>query len=112
LRVLKARAENDAVNPRRQILMLAFAALFVPLAGLPQSMPKPHASAPPHARVDINYATVDQLMRVPGMTRTWAGRIVRFRPYRSKNDLLDRGVVTTPVYDRIRDYVIAHRDAQ
>ncbi len=46
------------------------------------------------------------------MTRSWAGRIVRFRPYRTKLDLLDRGVVTSQVYDRIKDYVIAHREKQ
>jgi hypothetical protein len=46
------------------------------------------------------------------MTRSWAGRIVRFRPYHSKQDLLDKGVVTSEVYDRIKDYVIAHRDQQ
>lgn len=43
------------------------------------------------------------------MTATWAGRIVRFRPYRAKTDLLDRGVLPSAVYDRIKDYVIAHR---
>jgi hypothetical protein len=46
------------------------------------------------------------------MTRSWAGRIVRFRPYRTKQDLLEDGVVTGEVYDRIKDYVIAHRDKQ
>jgi DNA uptake protein ComE-like DNA-binding protein len=92
--------------------MLAVAALCISLAGSPQTTPKTRAPVPPDVRVDINHATVDVLMRVPGMTRTWAGRIVRFRPYRTKNDLLDRGVVTGPVYDRIKDYVIAHRDAQ
>ena len=49
---------------------------------------------------------------MPGMTRTWAERIVRFRPYRTKIDLEDRGVVPSEVYDRIKDYVIAHRDEQ
>lgn len=63
-------------------------------------------------RVDINHASVDELMTVPGMTRTWAGRIVRFRPYRTKQDLLDHGVLTSGVYDRIKDYVIAHREKQ
>ncbi len=43
------------------------------------------------------------------MTPSWAGRIVRYRPYRSKMDLVDRGVVTAEFYERIRDYVIAHR---
>ena len=48
-------------------------------------------------------------MKVPGMTRTWAARIIRYRPYRAKNDLIDRGVVSNQVYDRIKDYIIAHR---
>jgi hypothetical protein len=34
---------------------------------------------------------------------------VRFRPYRSKLDLVDQGVVTPEVYQRIRDRVVAHR---
>jgi len=51
-------------------------------------------------------------MKVPGMTRSWAGRIVRFRPYRAKSDLLDHGVVTSAVYDRIKDYIVAHREKQ
>jgi len=46
------------------------------------------------------------------MTHSWAGRIVRSRPYRTKQDLLERGVVTSEVYDRIKDFVIAHRDKQ
>jgi hypothetical protein len=46
------------------------------------------------------------------MTRSWAGRIIRFRPYRAKTDMVDRGVITITVYDRIKDYVIAHREKQ
>ena len=46
------------------------------------------------------------------MTPSWAGRIVRFRPYRAKSDLLERGVVPSEVYDRIKDAIIAHRNAQ
>jgi DNA uptake protein ComE-like DNA-binding protein len=62
--------------------------------------------------VDLNRATVTELMQVPGMTAVWAARIVRFRPYRSKLDLLDQGVVTPEVYQRIRDGVVAHRPAK
>lgn len=63
-------------------------------------------------KIDINAATLEQLMSVPGMTRTWAARIVRFRPYRAKNDLLDRGVVTSEVYNRIKEHIVAHRAKQ
>lgn len=48
-------------------------------------------------------------MKAPGMTRIWAARIIRFRPYRAKNELIDKGIVSNQVYDRIRDHIIAHR---
>ncbi len=43
------------------------------------------------------------------MTQSWAARIVRFRPYRTKLDLFEQGVVPQEVYQRIRDGLIAHR---
>jgi len=64
---------------------------------------------PEEERIDINRASVEELLKVPGMTPSWAGRIVRYRPYRSKMDLVDRGVLTAEFYERIRNYVIAHR---
>ena len=90
------------------------------LAGTAQSqgrdtrgVPKSSATAPrPEARVDINHASIEELLKVPGMTPSWAGRIVRFRPYHTKLDLVEFGVVTSQVYDQIKDYVIAHQKAQ
>jgi DNA uptake protein ComE-like DNA-binding protein len=73
-------------------------------------MPREHAAPSPEARVDINHASADELRKVPGMTQTWAARIVRFRPYRTKQDLLDKGVLPSEVYDRLKDFLIAHRD--
>ncbi|SPE17385.1 putative Photosystem II 12 kDa extrinsic protein [Candidatus Sulfotelmatomonas gaucii] len=67
---------------------------------------------PPEERTDVNRASVAELLKIPGMTPSWAGRIVRFRPYRTKQDLLDRGVLPSDFYDRIKDYVIAHREKQ
>jgi competence protein ComEA len=64
----------------------------------------------PAERVDINRASMNELMKIPGMKQTWAARIVRFRPYRTKVDLLDGGVLPSDVYDQIKDYVIAHRE--
>jgi len=76
-------------------------------------VPKTSAAAPrPEARVDINHASSQELLKVPGMTESWAARVVRFRPYRTEQDLLDKGVVNSEFYDRIKDFVIAHRDKQ
>jgi DNA uptake protein ComE-like DNA-binding protein len=75
---------------------------------------KAYAPASPSSssddRVDINRASLDQLLKVRGMTRSWAGRIVRFRPYHTKRDLVEHGVVTSEVYDRVKDSIIAHRE--
>ena len=109
-------AENGAVRARiRPTAMQAIVAGVLACSSafsVPQSAHPPHAAPEPELRVDINHATVDELIKVPGMTRSWAGRIVRFRPYRTKLDLVERGVLTSEVYERIKDYVIAHREKQ
>ena len=99
--------------PRRQVLLAACATLLVSLSASPQAAQNSHASRPPpEERIDINHASLDELMKMPGMTQSWAGRIIRFRPYRTKNELIEHGVITGAVYMRIKDYVIAHRDPQ
>lgn len=102
------------------IACMTFVFLAACLSGIAQyqdrdtrGVPVTSASAPaPEARTDINHATMNELLKVPGMTSSWAERIVRFRPYNTKVDLLERGIVSSAVYDRIKDNVIAHRDRQ
>jgi len=97
------------------ILSLAASLRAVPSlaqSGAPQAAPESKPAPPPASRVDINRASVDELLKIPGMSPTWAGRIIRFRPYRSKLDLLDHGVLPSDVYDRIKDAIIAHRGEQ
>ena len=67
---------------------------------------------PDWQRVDINHASLEKLMKIPGITQIWAERIVRFRPYRTKNALVDEGILPANVYKRVRDSIIAHRDPQ
>ena len=121
LRFKRHEAENDPVRIRVRSAAAAcmtIALLGGCLSGVAQykdrdtrAVPGTSASAPPpEARTDINHASANELLKVPGMTPSWAGRIVRFRPYHSKADLLERGIVPFAVYDRIKDYVIAHRD--
>jgi hypothetical protein len=120
LRMGRGRAENGAVRARMRFAALLIAILCACPSGMAQGqdrdsrgVPKTSATAPrPEMRVDINHASVEELLKVPGMMPSWAGRIVRFRPYHTKLDLVEYGVVTSQVYDRIKDYVIAHREAQ
>jgi DNA uptake protein ComE-like DNA-binding protein len=118
------RAENGCVQLRKPCAAFFAAVLILILAGslraipglaqsnAPQAAAKSKLAPPPAARIDINHASVDQLLKIPGMTPSWAARIVRFRPYRTKADLLDRGVLPGDVYDRIKDDIIAHRNEQ
>jgi len=114
------KAENGTVRTAWRWTGFAATILCVCLAAAAQNqdrdtrgVPATSANAsPPEVRIDINHASMEELLKIPGMTRSWAGRIVRFRPYRTKADLLENGVVTGDVYDRIKDYVIAHREKQ
>jgi DNA uptake protein ComE-like DNA-binding protein len=120
LRFMVRKVENGRVQAARRWTGCAIAILFVCLGGLAQNQDRDpnrpsrtSATAPaPEDRIDINHASVDELVKVPGLTRSWAERIVRFRPYHAKNDLLDKGVVSGEIYDRIKDYVVAHREKQ
>jgi DNA uptake protein ComE-like DNA-binding protein len=118
------QAENECVQLRKPfavlfavllILLLAASVRAIPglaQSGAPQAATKSKPALPPAARIDINHASAEELLKIPGMTSTWAGRIVRFRPYRTKRDLLDHGVLPGDVYDRIKDAIIAHRGEQ
>ena len=120
LRMGRGGAENGAVRARVRFTAAAVVMLGLCLVGTAwcqdrdtRGIPKTSATAPrPEARVDINHASVDELLKVPGMTPSWAGRIIRFRPYHTKQDLVEYGVVTSQVYNQIKDYVIAHQKAQ
>lgn len=115
--VSAAGAENEFVRGAVIAVALVLGAaggaliqLWAVEAHRPAATTPAHAVAPPQERVDINHASLAELMKVPGLTGAWAGRIVRFRPYRAKTDLLENGVLPSDVYDRIKDYVVAHRD--
>ncbi|HEY1901923.1 MAG TPA: helix-hairpin-helix domain-containing protein [Terracidiphilus sp.] len=103
-----------------RLMALAAVALWLCIGGMAQyqdrdssGVPRTSASAPPpEQRIDINHASVDELLKVPGLTRGWAERIVRYRPYRTKQDLFEKGVVNSQVYDHIKDFVIAHHNKQ
>ena len=52
--------------------------------------------------IDINGASREQLMALPGLTGELAERIIDNRPYRNKLDLLSRLVVPQEIYDSIK----------
>ena len=59
--------------------------------------------------LDINLATRDQLMALPGMSAHEADRVIAGRPYNSSDDLVSRHILSKSEYDRIADQVTARR---
>ncbi|MGB8480227.1 MAG: helix-hairpin-helix domain-containing protein [Acidobacteriaceae bacterium] len=57
--------------------------------------------------MDINTASVGQLRTLPGIGDTYAQRIVKGRPYTSKNQLVTKGILPRNVYDKVQNMIIA-----
>jgi competence protein ComEA len=54
---------------------------------------------------DLNSATKDQLLALPGVTPAEADRIIAGRPYQQTDDLLTRHILRKSEYDKIADLV-------
>jgi len=57
--------------------------------------------------IDINKASREDLLSLPGVTEREADRIIADRPFDNADDLVKRRVVSQSEYDKIRDRIIA-----
>lgn len=57
--------------------------------------------------IDLNKASIEQLVSLPGMNITTAQQVIEGRPYNSKTDLLHKRILSNTLYDRIKDLIAA-----
>jgi competence protein ComEA len=58
-------------------------------------------------KMDINSASEQELATLPGIGEVRAKAIVKGRPYKGKDDLVQKKILTKGVYDKIKDDIIA-----
>ncbi|WP_374306110.1 ComEA family DNA-binding protein [Methylocella sp.] len=99
------------------VLSLAAAAAQAQSAAPAASTAPPRAAAPapaaapakakPAALLDLNSASLSDLQALPGIGDKRAADIVKNRPYKGKDELVQKKIIPAAVYDKIKDKIIA-----
>ncbi len=95
---------------RKLGLAIATAFVFAAAPALTTWSGAPFAVTTAHAQalIDINSAPKAELVKeLEGVGDVTADKIIKGRPYKGKDELVQKGIVTQKVYDQIKGKIIA-----
>ncbi len=84
---------------------------FPPQVQRPPDIAVERLDRPPRERpdagrlIDLNTAPLEQLKSLPGVDDTTARSIIGGRPYRTRDDLVGKGILSEAAYERIKDRI-------
>lgn len=100
---------------KKLVLLLALFMIVTAIAVTAQDKGKKPAPPPPpppkekiiHELMDLNSATKEQLMTLPGIGDAFAAKIIAGRPYRVKTELVSKNIIPKATFNKISAKVIA-----
>ena len=103
------------VSSKVAVVALSLASLGLFATPGPRAMPGPltpdHSASTivlaTEALIDINTASKKQLSALPGIGDARSDAIIKGRPYKGKDELVQKNVIPDSVYQQIKDKIIA-----